>query len=133
VGFEEEQFYIPKGNCCAAIGWYKVAIAAYTKALEESNDPLIHSALGWCYAEVGMNEKSLEHYRIAYTNSDTPEMAIGLAYAEYNVGNIQEFQNIYKTLNDSKVGLSGELKDQFEKLEKLWINVASTTDSKIRA
>jgi hypothetical protein len=56
VGFEEEEFYIPKANYCADIGWYNLAVRTYKKALKESKDPLIHAALGWCYSEIKKNK-----------------------------------------------------------------------------
>lgn len=127
VGLEEEEFYIPKANYCADIGWYNAAIKTYKKALNESNNPLIHSALGWCYAEVGDNEKSVEHYRIAYDKKNYPEIGIGLAYAEYNVGNIKEFQNIYLKLNNSRAVLSPESQEELNKLQAIWENVARET------
>ena len=129
VGLTEEEFHLPKANYCADIGWYHEAIKAYNKALNESNNPLIHAALGWCYAEVRMNEKAVEHYRIAYLKKSTPEIAIGLAYVEYSIGNIAEFQNVYQYLNNSKMELTSEQQNELSKLNKMWGNVVKTTNN----
>lgn len=133
VGLEEEEFYIPKANYCSDIGWYNTAIENYKKALNESKDPAIHSALGWCYAETGNTEKSVEHYRMAFRRKGSPEIALGLAYAEYNVGNISEFKKLCHYLEDHKPDYRSELKDQLKKLKELLKNVRESTDEKLTA
>ena len=129
VGLDEEEFYIPKANYCADIGWYNMAIRAYKKALKDSTDPRIHSALGWCYAEVRMDEKAVEQYRIAFAKKKCPEMAIGLAYAEYSVGNIIEFQKVYEYLDNYEINFSAEYQDEFIKLRKIRENLLKTNVS----
>jgi tetratricopeptide (TPR) repeat protein len=119
VGLEEEEFYIPKANYCADIGWYNVAIRTYEKALNESSDPMIHAALGWCYSEIRNDEKALEHYRIAYSKKASPEFGVGLAFAEYTVGNLNEFQKIYSGIKDLEEDLSPELKTELVKLSSI--------------
>ncbi|WP_297765939.1 hypothetical protein [uncultured Muriicola sp.] len=116
VGLDEEDFFIPKANYCAEIGWFKAAIESYTKALHETDDPRIRAAIGWCYAELGVNEKSVENYRIAYEKNNSPEIAIGLAFAEYSVGNLTEFRNIYKKLKSSELEVASEFKEQLKEL-----------------
>ena len=124
VGLDDEDFYLPKANYCAEIGWFKAAIRSYRKALHERNDPRIRAAIGWCYAELGMNEKSVKNYRIAYEKDNSPELAIGLAFAEYSVGNLAEFRNIYKKLKSPELKVASEYKEQLKELHKLGENVA---------
>ena len=78
VGLEDEEFLIPKANYCTDIGWYNLAIKIYKKALNESSDPYIHSALGWCYSELRMDEESVKHYRIAFKNKNVQKLQFTL-------------------------------------------------------
>lgn len=123
VGLEEEEFYIPKANYCADIGWYNVAIRTYEKALNESTDPMIHAALGWCYSEIRYDEKALEHYRIAYSKKASPELGVSLAYAEYAVGNLIEFQEIYSDLKVLRENLPIDYKSELDKLSNISDNI----------
>ena len=106
-----------------------MAIKTYKKALDESSNPLIHSALGWCYSEIGINEKAVEQYRIAFSKKRCTEIAVGLAYAEYSIGNINAFQKVYQYLNESKADLTPEYKDELSRLMKMRDNINKTNDS----
>lgn len=99
VGLDEEYFYISRANCFTNLGWYNYAIGNYKKAMIESKDPHIKSALGYCYIMVGDFEKSVKYYREAYENSSHPDIALGLACAEMNNGNTDEGKKILEILS----------------------------------
>ena len=127
VGIDDEEFFILKANYCVEIGWFKAAIQSYTKALNETDDPRILSSIGWCYAELGMNEKSAENYRLAFEKNNAPEFAIGLAFAEYGVGNLTEFIKIYEKIKNTKLEVPPEFNEQLQKLHKLGENVSEVS------
>jgi tetratricopeptide (TPR) repeat protein len=127
LGLDDEEFLISKANYCMDIGWYGLAIKTYKKALNESSDPRIYSALGWCYSELRMDEESVKHYRIAFEKQKSPENAIGLAYAEYSIGNMKAFKNICQYLNSTKVAPDFIYKNDLIKLNKLLEKVIKTS------
>src|SRR5438552_15418712 len=90
VGLSEEGYHITKGNIWADIGCYDWAIWNYERALRAGEDSTVRAAMGWCYGQLGMSQAALEQYRRAYERDKHPNIAIGLAFAEYVAGNVLE-------------------------------------------
>ena len=118
VGLDEEYFHIERANYFADLGWYKYAIGNYKKALKESKDPGIESALGYCYMMVGDYDKSVNYYREAYEKSKHPDIALGLACAELNKGNIGEGQKVLQILSEKQNELEAYHLNELNRLKQ---------------
>jgi tetratricopeptide (TPR) repeat protein len=106
------------------LGWYVSAALAYHKAFElsdEPDDPELHAKLGWVYGRLDMDEKSLRHYRIAYEKNKSPEIGIGLAFAEHIMGNIDEFRNVWAQLKRVESDVPSELQQNLNNLDLLYL------------
>ena len=123
-GLDQEYFYLVRAQYFADLKWYNFAIGNYKKALKESNDPSIKAALGWCYFQLGRNEVALEFYRDAHKNSKQPDIALGLAYAEYHCGNIDRCKHIVAALSDSVISLEPSHKEDLARLEDMLATVS---------
>ncbi len=122
VGLDDQYFYIAKGNYFSALFWFRRAIPNYQEALRESQDPLIHLALGFCLLRVGRFGEAIEHYRIANEKVKLPDVALGLAIVEYETGNIGRCREIIQELeaSDQQLFLTNNkvLKKIKEKIQK---------------
>jgi tetratricopeptide (TPR) repeat protein len=98
VGLPEETFHITKGNYLMDLHWFHRAILNYQKALRETQTPRVHLALGFCFTRVGKFQDSVEHYRIAHEKLKQPDVALMLAIAEYETGNLNRCREIVKQL-----------------------------------
>ena len=87
VGFPEEYFHIKKGNYFVNLRWYHRAIHNYKKALEDSDNPHIHSILGYCYSRIRTPLDSVQHYRKPHEKIRDPKIDLGLAMSEFDRGN----------------------------------------------
>jgi tetratricopeptide (TPR) repeat protein len=94
VGLPQEYFYIKKGNYFVDLKWYHRAIRNYKKALQDSDDPHIHSMLGYCYSQIGTPVDSVEHYSKAHDKIRDPKTDLGLAISEVESGNIEKSEEI---------------------------------------
>ncbi len=108
VGVDEEYYRVTKGNIWGDLQRYSRAIANYEKALKEREAPVVRAAVGWCYAQLGKNDSSVYHYRLAYEKSKSTEIAIGLALAEYSVGNVVGSRRVFE-------GIIGNMATNYEK------------------
>ena len=98
VGVPEENYRITKGNAWCDLRRYGCAIRNYEKALKEKEIPMVRAAVGWCYAQLGMNDSCVAHYRKAYQRSKSTEIALGLAFAEHSAGNWDESRQVLKEI-----------------------------------
>lgn len=120
---EDRDLYEAKGDCYSGAAWYVSAALAYHKALELSDDPdnpSLHTKLGWAYSLLDMDERSLRHFRTAYEKDKNPEIAIGLAYAEHAMGNIDEFSSLVHQLDQGEFDMSPELHQDLIKLNMFY-------------
>ena len=79
VGLTPEENHGTKGTAWASIHAYRWAAWHFRKYLKHSDDSWARAGLAWCYAELGMIESAVEHYRLAYARNKNPEIAIYLA------------------------------------------------------
>ena len=119
AGLDQEYFYISRANYFIDFGWLGLAIGNYKKALKESNDPQVLGALGWCYTQLDMLERALEYYSEAYVKSKHPNIALGLAYVEYQLGNKSKFQQVLHDIADSNFELDENHHNEVKRLEGL--------------
>ena len=98
VGATPDYFYINKANYFYQLGWHRRAIRNYKRALEDSNDPRIHSMIRYCYSQLGHDDESIEYYRKSYKETNNPHVALGLAAAELDRGNLDESKKIVQEM-----------------------------------
>lgn len=123
-GVSRNYYYLQRAHYFADLKMYKFAIHDLKIAAKYAEDPNAEAALGWCYSQINILDISLEHYRKAYSKSKDPEIVLGLAYAEYYNGNINEAKTLIERLSlanksDPKI-LSGILK--FHEETEKWDN-----------
>lgn len=98
-GIDRDYYYIMRGNYFADIKLFKYAIRDLKTAHNESKDPNVEAALGWCYSQTNKLCISLKYYRMACEKSSDPEIVLGLAYAEYYNGNINRAKELIEKLS----------------------------------
>ncbi len=86
---------------CVSVGWL-----ALQKVSEYSDDPRVRPQLAWCYAQMGMLESAAQHYRQAYARNKHPDVALGLAQLESDLGNIEAARALVQALAPSRHELS---------------------------
>ena len=67
-----------------------------------------------------MDQESLEHYRLAYNEDKSPQIAVGLALAEYITGHYAEFHKLYMHLNAHRSGFPPDLDPHIDNLHTLY-------------
>lgn len=87
VGLTPEENHAIKGEAWARVTAYRWAAWHFRKYLKYSEDSRARASLAWCYAQLGMVESAIEHYRLAYARNRQPEIALYLAQAELDFGN----------------------------------------------
>jgi tetratricopeptide (TPR) repeat protein len=122
-GSEDRDLYETKGDYYSGAAWYVSAALAYHKALELSDDVddlWLHAKLGWVYGRLDMDERSVRHYRTAYEKDKKPEIAVGLAFAEHAMGNIDEFCSLWHQLDQAEFEITPELQQDLIQLTLLY-------------
>jgi|SRR5436309_1289902 len=113
-----EENHWRKGDAWVRIGAYRWAAWHFRKFLKYNNDPRVKAHLGWCYAQMGMLDSAVEHYREAYARNKHPSIALCLAYAEAGVGNRDAAQAIVQQLITHRHELSAEEVAELNAVEK---------------
>jgi tetratricopeptide (TPR) repeat protein len=126
VGLTVEEYHIRKANYWINLGNYRRAIRNYQKSLKESEDSEVRAAMAWCYSQIGMYETSLDHYRKAFERNRHPSIALRLAYAELNVGNLTESERLLKSIQPNIDKMHIDEIDEMKNLEK-YINEEKIT------
>ena len=98
VGLTPEENHWQKGEAWSRVGAYRWAAWHFRKFLTYSDDPRGRPHLGWCYAQMGMLESAIEHYRQAYVRNKHPDVALGLAQLEAELGNVEAARALVQTL-----------------------------------
>lgn len=117
VGSLPEENHSKKGDAWARIGAYRWAAWHFRKYLKYSDDSFGRTSLAWCYANLGMVESAVQHYRLAYAHSKRPDVACGLAHAELAAGNIAIARALVAEIAARRHELSPELVAVFGHLE----------------
>jgi tetratricopeptide (TPR) repeat protein len=81
VGMADDYYYVSKAPAWCDLRGYSQAIRCFQKALRESEMAFVRASMAWCYAELGMTEQALAHYRAAYQRNKHPQIAVPLAWA----------------------------------------------------
>ena len=118
VGLTEEEYHIRKANYWIELDNHRRAIRNYQKALKASEDSQVRAAMAWCYGEIGMLEACHQHYRTAYDTNSHPSIALRLAYAELNLGNLAESNTLLQYVKSNRDRLHEEDTEEIEQLEK---------------
>jgi len=118
VGLPQEYFYIKKGKYFVDLNWYHRAIRNYKKTLRDSDDPHIHSMLGYCYSRIGTPLDSIEHYNKAHDKIRDPKIDLGLAISEFESGNIEKSVEIIQEVRRSNDRLESPDVEALDWLEK---------------
>lgn len=118
-GLDREYFYITRANCFADLKLFNYAIGNYRRALQESEDPKVTAALGWCYSQTNQIKLSLKYYRMAYKKvPGDPDIALGIAYVEFYNNNIREATAVIKRMLRDNTADSTHL-DDIKRLEEM--------------
>jgi tetratricopeptide (TPR) repeat protein len=117
VGIPKEDFHVRKGNYFVDLGWYHRAIQNYKKALEDSDDPHIHSMLGYCYSRIKAPLDSVQHYSKAREKIGDPRIDIELANSEFDCGNIEKSEEIMWKVRRSNYHLDSQDVETLDSLE----------------
>jgi tetratricopeptide (TPR) repeat protein len=80
------------------LGRYRKCISHCQKYLAISDDRQMRTMLGYCYGRIGRWEDAIDTYRQVPNWTKEPRIALGLAEAELNVGNIDEARKITVTI-----------------------------------
>ena len=116
VGLTPEDNHGMKGHSWARIGAYRWAAWHFRKYLKYSQDSWARASLAWCYGQLGLTESAVEHYRLAYARNKNPEIAVFLALAEANFGNIEGARRLQEEAMARSNELSGEARAELTEL-----------------
>ena len=105
VGLTPEENHWRKGEAWSRIGAYRLSVWHFRKFLTYSDDARARAYLAWCYAQLGMQESAVQHYRQAYTHDKHPTIALGLAQLETNLGNIDAARVLIENLESHRAEL----------------------------
>jgi tetratricopeptide (TPR) repeat protein len=117
VGLTPEENHGTKGAAWASIHAYRWAAWHFRKYLKYSDDSWARAALAWCYAQLGMIESAVGHYRLAYARNKNPEIAVYLAQAEADFGNFDAAQRLYEEASARRNDLRSEALAEFAALD----------------
>lgn len=112
VGLDEEEFYVMKGNYLFDGELYAAAAKAYQRALRDTQSPYVTASLGYCYLNLGLHAKAVEHLRRAYSRRTTPEFGTALARALFEAGDLEESRHLHAVLIQSADSYSAELREE---------------------
>jgi len=114
----DENFYMMKANYLVELNWFDRAIINYKKALRDSKNHHIYSMLGYCYSRMGDHNEAADNYRKAYKRIPDPNINLGLAISEYEIGNIDKSEEIIQDLQDSNYHLESSAQHTIMWLEE---------------
>jgi tetratricopeptide (TPR) repeat protein len=126
VGLNKVDYLIKKADYLNDLELYSTAIDCFNEALNYSKDPFLYSSLGRLYLVCCNPEMAAKNYRIAYQNLETPDVFIGLAFAEIDLGNINEARRLQKQLNSVYPKLPEKYQANVKQLE---VELTRITDS----
>jgi tetratricopeptide (TPR) repeat protein len=118
VGLTPEENHWRKGEAWSRVGAYRWAAWHFRKFLTYTDDPRVRPHLGWCYAQMGMLESAIEHYRQAYVRNKHPDVALGLAQLEAELGNVQAARALVQTREAHRHELSADGVALLDSLER---------------
>ena len=108
IGLMPEENHWRKGDAWSRVGAYRWAAWHFRKFLKYSDDPRVRAHLAWCYANLGMLDSAAQHYREAYARNKNPDVALGLAQLETELGNVEAARALVRALEPHRHELSGE-------------------------
>jgi hypothetical protein len=108
VGLTPEENHATKGLAWSRINAYRFAAWHWRKYLKYSEDSRARAQLAWCYANVGMIESAVEHYRLSYARNKDPEIALYLAQVELDFGNQAAARSLMEEISLRRHELSAE-------------------------
>lgn len=117
VGLTPEENHGAKAAAWARIRRYHWAAWHYRKYLKYSEDSWARAGLGWCYANLGMTESAIEHYRLAYGRNKNPEIAIYLGHAEADLGDWDAARRVFEEAARRRTDLDSEALAELDALE----------------
>jgi tetratricopeptide (TPR) repeat protein len=111
-----------ENHCRKALAWMRIdahrfAAWHWRKYLKYSEDSRARASLAWCYANLGMLEPAVEHYRLAYARNKDPEIALYLAQVELDFGNVDGARALMEDIASRRHRLSDELLPTLADLE----------------
>lgn len=108
VGLLPEDNHAKKGTAWARVGAYQWAAWHFQKYLKYSDDTFGRTCLAWCYAQMGMSERAVVHYRAAFASSRRPDVGCWLAHAELSAGNVSGARDLVPALSKRRHELTQE-------------------------
>jgi lipopolysaccharide biosynthesis regulator YciM len=117
VGLTPEENHWRKGEAWGRVGAYRWAAWHFRKYLTYSDDPRVRPHLAWCYANLGMLDSAVQHYRQAYTRNKHPDVALALAQIEIELGNVDAAQVLVQALESRRHELGSEAIALLDSLE----------------
>ena len=126
VGLTPEDNHWRKGDAWGRVGAYRWAAWHFRKFLTYGDDPRVRAQLGWCYANLGMLDSAVQHYREAYARNKHPDVALGLAQLETELGNVDAAQALVQALESHRhelrpeaIALLGSLEDALKQTKRV--------------
>jgi hypothetical protein len=114
VGLTPEENHWRKGEAWGRVGAYRWTAWHFRKFLTYSDDPRVRPHLAWCYANIGMLESAVLHYREAYVRNRDPEVGLGLLQVETELGNVDAARAVAKVLDGQRHELSADARACFD-------------------
>jgi hypothetical protein len=108
VGLMPEENHWRKALAWMRIDAHRFAAWHWRKYLKYSEDSHARACLAWCYANLGMLESAVEHYRLAYARNKDPEIALYLAQVEVDFGNVVGARALMADISSRRHELSEE-------------------------
>jgi len=118
VGLTPEENHGTKGHAWGQINAYRWAAWHFRKYLKYSEDSRARAALAWCYANLGMVESAVEHYRLAYSRNKDPEIALYLANVEIDLGNFPAARLLISDVSSRRDKLDEEAQKALADIER---------------
>lgn len=131
VGLDDDYYYIMKGDYLKEIHCLNGAIRSYQKALRDSKDARVHLSLASCLLHSRRFHEAVDHFQIAYNEFNDPNVALGLAIVEYEMGNLERCHQLVQQVEGKDLCLTNnealkKLKEKIEQKEKTGITKRST-------
>jgi tetratricopeptide (TPR) repeat protein len=118
----DENLCIMKGNCYVELGWYERAIKTYRKAMQTPNEEYLNAIIGYCQTQLGQHNEAVQSFQKEVRRSNDQKAKLGLALEEYELGNVENSEEVIRQLRASDKLSSQER----EILNSLEIKVAVT-------
>jgi tetratricopeptide (TPR) repeat protein len=129
VGLTPEENHGTKGAAWARIRCYRWAAWHFRQYLKHAESSWARAGLAWCYAQLGIIESAVEHYRLAYARNKDPEIAMYLSCTEAELGNLEEAQRLFEEASARRSDFGSEALAKLDELDS-WLRAVAPRPAK---